>query len=47
MITLHLKLCDGAATAVWFTLPFPCQDPVQWFAEHVLQMEFPNAKRAT
>lgn len=30
-----------------FTLPFRCDDPVQWFAEHVMGFEFPNAKRAT
>jgi len=30
-----------------FTLPFDCADPVQWFAEHVLNMDFPNAKHAT
>lgn len=29
-----------------FTLPFDCQCPVQWFAEHVMGMEFPNTKHA-
>lgn len=45
-LQLHHKGCATGFDHV-FTLPFDCDDPVQWFAEHVMGMEFPNAKRAT
>lgn len=32
----------GEEDGFCFNFPFECSDPVQWFAEHVLDMEFPN-----
>lgn len=46
-IVVQIHLCGTAVRQEIFTLPFQCGDPVQWFAEHVMQMEFPNAKHAT
>lgn len=45
-LKVHIRFC-AATNTFYFTLPFECRDPVQWFAEHVMNMEFPNTPRAT
>lgn len=45
-ICVQIRLCNSTRQEV-FTLPFECQDPAQWFAEHVMGMEFPNVPHAT
>lgn len=49
-VRLHIDTASQSTISDYnyvFTLPFDCADPVLWFAEHVLNMEFPNARHAT
>lgn len=41
-LNIHLGDNKSAGAVHNFTLPFDCDDPVQWFAEHVLNLEFPD-----
>lgn len=45
--SVNIRLKSETGFGYTFTLPFDCIDPVQWFAEHIMQMEFPNAPHAT
>lgn len=45
--TVNVRVRCASGFGHSFTLPFDCDDPVKWFAEHVLGMEFPDNNRAT
>lgn len=46
-VSIRLRGNDRQTFVHDFALPFDCADPVQWFAEHVMGMDFPNTPHAT